>query len=84
MQGTLNSNPNKTFRVEFFASPSGTGDQGKTFRGQTTVTTDASGNASFTFTPSVRVEAGQRMTATATDTYGNTSEFSAARTVAAQ
>jgi hypothetical protein len=83
VKGTLNSTPNTTFRVEFFASPSGTGDQGKTFRGQKSVTTNASGNVSFTFSTAVKVGVGQRITATATDAYGNTSEFSAPKAVAA-
>jgi hypothetical protein len=34
--------------VRFFSNPSGT-DEGKTFIGQKSVTTDASGNATFTF-----------------------------------
>jgi uncharacterized repeat protein (TIGR01451 family) len=76
--GTLNSTPNSTFTVQFFANttadPSGYG-QGKTYLGQLTgVKTDASGNASFTFFAPVGV-AGQFLSATATDPNGNTSEF---------
>lgn len=44
--GTLNSTPSTTFELEFFASASG--DEGQQFLGTTSVTTDASGNASFT------------------------------------
>jgi Right handed beta helix region len=76
--GTLNSIPNQTFRVEFFASdsgaPSGFG-QGKTFLGFQDVATDASGNGSLDVTLT-GVTAGQVITATATDALGNTSEFS--------
>ena len=78
IKGTLNSNPGETFTVQFFANPSGT-DEGKTFLGEKkSVTTDASGNASF----SLRVRrASGVVTATATDASGNTSEFSAPKKV---
>ena len=80
--GTLNSTPNTTFTIEFFSNavgdPSGFGE-GQTFIGSTTVTTDGTCNASFTFTGSV--PSGQQViTATATDPGGNTSEFSRALT----
>jgi CSLREA domain-containing protein len=80
IKGRLNSTPGTTFVIRFFSNPSG--DEGKRFIGQKTdVVTDSSGNASFSFTPNQRVEVGQRITATATDPNGNTSEFSAAREV---
>ncbi len=48
IMGTLNSAPDTTFTLQFFsdptADPSGYG-QGQTYLGQTTVTTDANGNA---------------------------------------
>jgi len=79
IQGTLDSLPATTFTIEFFASPScdssGNGE-GQTFLGETSVTTDAFGKASF----QVSVPSGsgnQVVTATATDPTGNTSEFSA-------
>ncbi len=79
VSGTLNSTPNTTFRIEFFAnqqcSPSGYG-QGERFLGATNVTTDGSCNAAFTTVLPVSVPAGQVITATATDPAGNTSEFS--------
>jgi titin len=78
VRGVLNSSAATSFTVEFFTNPacdsSGYGE-GQTFLGQTTVTTDGSGNAAFVATlpaPSV----GQVVTATATDPAGNTSEFS--------
>ena len=46
------------------------------------VTTDGSGNASFTVTFSATVAVGQFITATATDPNNNTSEFSQCTTVA--
>ena len=79
IEGTLNSTPNTQFTLEFFSNsacdPSGFGE-GETFLGFTDVTTDGSGNASFTITLSTSVPAGQLITATATDPDGNTSEFS--------
>jgi hypothetical protein len=78
--GTLNSVANTTYRIEFFANdaidPSGFGE-GKTFIGFANVTTDANCNASFNVNLP-QLAAGQRVTATATDPSGNTSEFSAA------
>jgi uncharacterized repeat protein (TIGR01451 family) len=80
VSGTLNSNPNNTFTIQFFSSPtadpSGV-DEGKTYLGQQTgVTTNASGNANFTV-PVSTVAAGEFVTATATNaTTNNTSEFS--------
>jgi uncharacterized repeat protein (TIGR01451 family)/CSLREA domain-containing protein len=80
VQGTLNSIPNTTFRLEFFSStacsPSGFGE-GQSFLGFAPVTTDGSGNASFDVTlAGVTVPAGSSITSTATDPANNTSEFS--------
>jgi hypothetical protein len=76
--GTLASTPNTMFRIELFStdSPDPTGyGQAETFVGAVSVTTDASGNASFT--ANVNLPQGQDyVTATATDPSGNTSEFS--------
>jgi CSLREA domain-containing protein len=82
VKGTLNSTPNTGFTIEFFSNPSG-GDEGQKYIGQSYVTTDASGNASFTFEPTAMVAPGQTITATATVNGGDydTSEFSAPRTV---
>ncbi len=85
IQGTLNSTPNMAFRIELFsnpaADPSGYG-QGQTFLGFINVTTDASGNATFSVTFSTSLASGQVITATATDANGNTSEFSQDYTLA--
>ncbi|MGH3146596.1 MAG: Ig-like domain-containing protein, partial [Rubrobacter sp.] len=78
--GSLNSTPNRTFTLQFFSNPSG--EEGKTFRFQRNVTTNANGNDSFTFAVPEAVAAGQTVTASATDAQGNTSEFSAPETVA--
>ena len=68
--------------MQFFCNASG--DEGQTFIGQTSVTTDGSGNASFSFAPTQKVPRGQKVTATAIQAVGekNTSEFSAAKKVA--
>jgi hypothetical protein len=78
--GKLNSNPNSTFLVQFFSNPSGT-DEGKTLIGQKEMTTDASGNASFSL-KTKKVGKGQNITATAMNkaTF-DTSEFSAPKKV---
>ncbi len=81
IQGKLGSKPNKTFTVQFFSNSSGT-NEGRKFIGSKSVTTDASGNASFAFKSASKVATGRTITATATDASGNTSEFSAPKTVA--
>jgi hypothetical protein len=83
IQATLNSLPSEDFTVEFFAIPGGT-NEGNKFIGNAFVTTDANGNASFTFSPAVQVAVGQTITATATNEFtGDTSEFSAPKGVVA-
>jgi hypothetical protein len=75
IKGKLGSHPNEPYTIQLFSSPSG--DEGKTFLDQKTVTTDGSGNASFTFS-STAVRVGQHMTVTATREFSlDTSEFSA-------
>ena len=80
IEGVLDSTPNTTFSLEFFANsivdPSGYGE-GRLFLTSTTVTTDASGHASIEVTVPSSMPGGQFVTATATDPDGNTSEFSA-------
>ncbi|HJR07106.1 MAG TPA: Calx-beta domain-containing protein [Pyrinomonadaceae bacterium] len=78
--GMLNSTPNQIFTVDFYANAScdasGNGE-GQTHIGSiTTDETDANGNVSFSFNPSV-LTVGQIITATATNNLNNTSEFSA-------
>jgi CSLREA domain-containing protein len=84
VSGTLNSNPNGSFRIEFFSSPtcdpSGNGE-GQTFLGSTVASTDGSGNASFSANLPVEIGGGSVVTATATDAANNSSEFSACATV---
>ena len=78
--GNLNSLAYQTFFLDFYgnpvADPSGHG-QGQFYLGTISVTTDGSGNANFAFTNSATNDAGQYITATATSTGGDTSEFAA-------
>jgi len=86
MQGTLVGPAEKPFTLEFFANaspdPSGSGE-GATFVGSTEAMTDVVGSASFTASFLADGPVGPFMTATATDSDGNTSEFSAALAVSA-
>lgn len=79
VQGSLNSSPNTSFRVEFFANaepdPSGFGE-GETYLGAASVTTGANGEVSFDVTVPTAAPAGSFVTTTVTDPAGNTSEFS--------
>ena len=83
---TLNSTPNTNFKLEAFKNgscdPRGNGE-GAAYLGSTTVTTDASGNATIqTGLPGVAL--GDVITATAIATIsGDTSEFSACKTAVA-
>jgi CSLREA domain-containing protein len=77
---TMNSSPSATYTIEFFSNsecdPSGYGE-GMTLLGTASVTTDAAGMGSTTFTTERSALTGNVFTATATDEAGNTSEFSA-------
>ena len=79
--GTLNSTPGRSFEIELFGNqgidPSGYGE-GQVYLGVVTVTTDAAGNATFNAVLPRALLSGSFVTATATDTASNTSEFSAA------
>lgn len=75
LRGTLDSAANTVYTVQLFANASCDGE-GATYIGQTRVTTNGSGNGSFSvILPDAA--AGNILTATATDPSGNTSEFSA-------
>jgi hypothetical protein len=77
VQGILDSTPNKTFRILFFSNPAADPLEGKKYIGAKSVSTNASGDGSFTFKPDNKVPEGQTITATATrNSTGDTSEFS--------
>ena len=79
IQGTFNSTPNTTFQIDFYSNvacdPSGYGE-GALFFDNTSVMTDANGNATINFASAGILPSGRVLTATATDPTGNTSEFS--------
>jgi CSLREA domain-containing protein/uncharacterized repeat protein (TIGR02543 family) len=64
VEGTFNSTPDTTFRVEFFTNttcdPSGHGE-GESFLGFVDVTTDANGNASLSYSHGASIPAGYFM-----------------------
>ena len=66
--GTLNSTASRSFRVEFFASPSGLADasghgEAQRYLGSVTVTTNGSGNATISSLLTAAVTAGEIVTA---------------------
>ena len=82
VEGNLHGNPDSTYTLEFHANvqadPSGYG-QGLMPIGTSQVTTDALGYSTFTLTlASANSMPGEFITATATDSAGDTSEFSKA------
>ena len=81
VSGSIATSPSQTLRVELFSNDAcdvSTYGEGQVFLDAFNVTTNASGNASFSeATPAV--PAGDFITATATDSQGNTSEFSECR-----
>ena len=80
--GTVQGTPSTPYTIQFFSNAV-SGPEGKTFLGQVSATTDASGVASFTANLSVALDPTQPfITATATSASGDTSEFSTSRTVA--
>jgi hypothetical protein len=75
--GTLTSTANETFTLEFFSSDSSSaGDEGQVYLGSILVTTDGLGPEDFTAVLSVGVVQNAKITATATNAGGSTSEFS--------
>ena len=80
IEGRLDSTPStkrkkRSFTIQFFSNPQNE-DEGKTFLGQKRVTTNRQGLVSFAFENSRPLALEDRITATATDARGNTSEFS--------
>jgi uncharacterized repeat protein (TIGR01451 family) len=78
VQGTFNSRPLGTYTLQFFASPAADGSgfgEGQTYLGSLIVQTDSNGNAIFTASLPVAAAAGSAISATATDSANNTSQF---------
>jgi len=81
IQGVLHSSPNGAFDLYFYENaaclpPSQRVLQGWTYLGETQVTTDGNGTATYDVTLTPTVADGAHVSATATDDQGNTSEFS--------
>ncbi len=81
IQGRLNSTPSTQFALDFYSNASCLGRpqdflQGRTYLGSSNVTTDSGGDVSIDVVLPVTLGAGEKVTATATDPNGNTSEFS--------
>ena len=79
--GTLDSTPSTTYGLDFFANPACAGrphdfEEGLVYIGSSDLSTDGAGHAAFDVTLAYTIEAGQRVTVTATDPTGNTSELS--------
>jgi uncharacterized repeat protein (TIGR01451 family) len=81
VSGTFSGATNRELTLDFYSSVavnlSGYGE-GQVYLGTTNLTTDDNGLATFTATLPVTNLVGRYITATATDTNGNTSEFAAA------
>jgi len=81
IQGVLHSSPNGAFDLNFYENaaclpPSQRVLQGWTYLGQTSVSTDGNGTATYDVTLTPTIADGAHVSATATDDQGNTSEFS--------
>lgn len=77
--GTLTSKPNATFTIEFFANATDA-PSGRTLLGVETVHTNAAGVAAISFFGALPPTGDAFITATATDSSNDTSEFSAPAT----
>jgi HYR domain-containing protein len=83
--GSLNSTPLMNFRIEFFSNTTcdGTNGEGQMFIGLVDVITDSNGDAPINANFPMPLAPGSSVTATATNTSGDTSEFSNCVTVIA-
>jgi hypothetical protein len=81
VQGVLHSTPNGEFDVDLYENdaclpPSQSYLQGRIYLGTTHVTADPNGTATYDVTLPATIALGAHVSATATDSLGNTSEFS--------
>ena len=79
--GKFNSQPATTYDLDFYTNPVCSNFpreflEGKTYMGSAQVTTDGSGHAAIDVTIPFATNPGERVSVTATDPNGNTSEFS--------
>ncbi|TMG00968.1 MAG: hypothetical protein E6I03_10105, partial [Chloroflexi bacterium] len=81
VSATLDAAPNANYRIDFYRDENGNATcEGTAFAGSTNVTTDSNGHVSFT--TFIQANYNQTITATATDTFGNTSAYSNCWTIA--
>ena len=81
INGTFNSIPNATIRIDFYNNigTNAAGNvEGREFLGSQNVTTDGNGDATFNVNFATTITSSDFVSATATDSNGNTSEFSEA------
>lgn len=78
ISGTLGSQQDQTYLLDFYANDTTALAEGKRYLGSTTVTTDLLGVGAFAVSLDTETSPTDFITATATDPAGNTSEFSAA------
>ncbi len=86
IRGTFNSIPNRAYLLQFFASPtcdSAGNGEGQLYLGDATLGLSSACSTSFLVSLPVQVPTGWQITATATDSANNTSEFSNCTTVSA-
>ncbi len=81
VNGRLHSTASTTFDLDFYANPACSNFpreflQGATYLGSSQVTTDGAGDAAFNVATLPATANGSRISVTATDPQGNTSEFS--------
>ena len=81
IQGVLHSKPSVLYTLDFYSNAEcarfpRSFVEGRTYLGSGQVTTDGSGNGAFDVVVPAAIAAGERVSATATDPAGNTSEFS--------
>lgn len=79
VQGALQSEIRQSYVIDFYASAAGDPSnygEGETFIGTQLIETNSNGQAAFGFNSTATVAPGSKITATASDLYGNTSEFS--------
>jgi hypothetical protein len=81
IRGTLNSAASSSYSIELFVQTPSLGFASQSFLGAVTLTTDRDGNGEFETTLASFIPAGNLITATATDGFNNTSEFSTPVTV---
>jgi len=80
ISGSLTSFANTTYQIDFYSSPASPA-QGMVYLGEMAITTGAGGSVSFVASLAGRVPDGRIITATATDSAGNTSRMSGGVTV---